>query len=166
MNILSKIVDAKKLEIAALYEQHELQALRDKCLEQSANTPNRTPLFYQALAKARKAGQPFFITEFKRKSPSEGWINQHADLPAQLNAYTRSGAGAISVLTDTGFFGGSYDDLLLAAETLRQHDPERRPLLLQKDFILDPIQIYLARLHGADMILLIAAILEAPSSIF
>ncbi len=119
------------------------------------------PFFTRHWRKARKAGQPFFITEFKRKSPSEGWINQHADLPAQLNAYTRSGAGAISVLTDTGFFGGSYDDLLLAAETLRQHDPERRPLLLQKDFILDPIQIYLARLHGADMILLIAAILEA-----
>lgn len=161
MNILSKIVDVKKQEIAALYQQYELPDLRDKCLEQSANTPNGVPLFYQALSKNRKAGQPFFITEFKRKSPSEGWINQHADLPAQLNAYTRSGAGAISVLTDTGFFGGSYDDLLLAAETLRQHDPERRPLLLQKDFILDPIQIYLARLHGADMILLIAAILEA-----
>lgn len=161
MNILEKIVDVKKLEITALYQQHEIQTLRDKCLELSTNTANTRPLFYQALAKARKAGQPFFITEFKRKSPSEGWINQHADLPAQLNAYTRSGAGAISVLTDTGFFGGSYDDLLLAAETLRQHDPERRPLLLQKDFILDPIQIYLARLHGADMILLIAAILEA-----
>lgn len=161
MNILSKIVDVKKQEIAGLYQQHNLPALRDKCLELSANTVNGTPLFYQALAKNRNNGQPFFITEFKRKSPSEGWINQHANLPAQLNAYTRSGAGAISVLTDTSFFGGSYDDLLLAAETLRQHDPERRPLLLQKDFILDPIQIYLARLHGADMILLIAAILEA-----
>ncbi len=161
MNILSKIVDVKKQEIAALYQQHDLSALRTKCAEQTANTANSTPLFYQALENARNAGQPFFISEFKRKSPSEGWINQHADLPAQLNAYTRSGAGAISVLTDTDFFGGSYTDLQLAADTLRQHDPERRPLLLQKDFILNPIQIYLARLHGADIILLIAAILEA-----
>jgi indole-3-glycerol phosphate synthase/phosphoribosylanthranilate isomerase/anthranilate synthase/indole-3-glycerol phosphate synthase/phosphoribosylanthranilate isomerase len=158
MNILSKIVAVKKLEIIELYRQHELSALQAKCAEQQSSTP----LFYQALANARSTGQPFFISEFKRKSPSEGWINEHADLPAQLAAYTKAGAGAISVLTDTDFFGGSYADLQLAAETLRGQDNAQRPLLLQKDFILDPIQIYLARLHGADIILLIAAILEAP----
>ncbi|MCC6282821.1 MAG: bifunctional indole-3-glycerol phosphate synthase/phosphoribosylanthranilate isomerase [Saprospiraceae bacterium] len=158
MNILSKIVATKKLEIVELYRQHDLSALQAQCAEQQRSTP----LFYQALAHARNAGQPFFISEFKRKSPSEGWINQHADLPAQLGAYTKAGAGAISVLTDTDFFGGAYADLLLASETLHGQDSAQRPLLLQKDFILDPIQIYLARLHGADIILLIAAILEAP----
>ena len=161
MNILSKIVEVKKLEILELHRQHTLSALQAKCAEQTVNSGAGTPLFYQALANARNAGQPFFISEFKRKSPSEGWINQHADLPAQLGAYARAGAGAISVLTDTDFFGGSYADLQLAAETLQQHAPAHRPLLLQKDFILDPIQIYLARQHGADIILLIAAILEA-----
>lgn len=156
MNILSQIVTVKKQEIVQLYQQYDLAALQTEC----AASENTTPLFYQHLAAAKKAGQPFFITEFKRKSPSEGWINQDADLSEQVKAYTRAGAQAISILTDHSFFGGDYADLKLAAKTLGPHTG-RRPLLLQKDFILDPIQIYLARLHGADMILLIAAILEA-----
>lgn len=160
MNILAKIVESKKGEIEQLYEQHDLAALRMQFPENASTTPR----FYQRLAESRATGQPFFITEFKRKSPSEGWINQHANLPAQVLAYAQAGAGAISVLTDEPFFGGSYDDLRLAAQTLANFklsaSKAQTPLLLQKDFVLDPIQIYLARLHGADLILLIAAILE------
>ena len=159
MNILEKIVEAKRVEIGHLYEQYHLQDLRERV---NGNLPPARPDFYRALAEARSAGRPFFISEFKRKSPSEGWIDRDADLPVQILAYTRSGAGAISVLTDSDFFGGSYADLQLAAQTLHNYAPDgkRAPLLLQKDFILDPIQIFLARLHGADIILLIAAILE------
>jgi indole-3-glycerol phosphate synthase/phosphoribosylanthranilate isomerase len=108
------------------------------------------------LRDAMKNRRPFFIAEFKRKSPSEGWINEHADLVRQVRAYADAGAGMVSVLTDGPFFGGSYDDLDLAARTLAGTGV----LVLQKEFILDPIQIYLARLHGADAILLIAALLE------
>ncbi len=119
------------------------------------------PPFYQRLAEARAAQKPFFITEFKRKSPSEGWIHQDADLPTQILAYTQAGASAISILTDAPFFGGSYDDLNRARSVVNnQKSKVAPPLLLQKDFILDPLQIYLAKLHGADLILLIAAILE------
>ena len=164
MNILEKIVDSKKQEIERLYEQHDLRELSVRMI-QSHPVTSMMPRFYEALAENRAAGQPFFITEFKRKSPSEGWINRDADLPAQVLSYAQSGAGAISVLTDEPFFGGTYADLKLAAATL--HPPSLKlrrasppPLLLQKDFILDPIQIYLAKLHGADIILLIAAILE------
>ncbi|MBL7781023.1 MAG: bifunctional indole-3-glycerol phosphate synthase/phosphoribosylanthranilate isomerase [Saprospiraceae bacterium] len=156
MNILSKIVAVKKQEIELLYRQYNLADLQAQCAQKPRPS---TPLFYVSLADARQRGESFFISEFKRKSPSEGWINQHADLPAQLRAYAKAGARAISVLTDTAFFGGSYADLALAADTLGALQPGR-PLLLQKDFVLDPIQIYLARLHGADLILLIAAILE------
>lgn len=156
MNILSQIVAVKKQEINALYAQYNLPELQSKC---AALPLVPSPLFYKALAETRKAGEPFFICEFKRKSPSEGWINEHADLPEQIRAYVRAGARAISVLTDSEFFGGRYADLQQASDTLAGLD--QKPLLLQKDFILDPIQIYLARLHGADMILLIAAILEA-----
>lgn len=158
MNILSKIVAAKKQEVVQLYQLHDLAALRARSPEPENNTPH----FYHRLAASKEVGRPFFITEFKRKSPSEGWINQYADLPAQVQAYARAGAGAVSVLTDTDFFGGNYLDLQLAAETLGPLG-ENRPLLLQKDFIIDPIQIYLAKLHGADIILLIAAILEAEA---
>lgn len=164
MNILAKIVAEKQREVERLHAQHDAAALREKLLKNEASV---VPLFYQRLAECRAAGQPFFIAEFKRKSPSEGWISQHADLPAQVSAYARAGAGAISVLTDGPFFGGDYADLQSAAKTLGDSRPQTSnfklrtpPLLLQKDFILDPIQIYLARLHGADIILLIAAILE------
>lgn len=159
MNILEKIVEAKRVEIGLLYKQYHLQDLLERV---NVNPLPARPDFYRALAEARTAGRPFFISEFKRKSPSEGWINRDADLPAQIMAYARSGAGAISVLTDTDFFGGSYADLQLAAQTLHNcaSDDRQAPLLLQKDFILDPIQVFLAKLHGADIILLIAAILE------
>ncbi len=157
-NILAKIVAQKQLEIKGLYDQYDFAKLEKEALNMVENTPVAAPLFYQALASSRAARTPFFIAEFKRKSPSEGWINREADLSAQVLAYAQAGAGAISVLTDTPFFGGSYADLAAAAKTLQQQ--ENHPLLLQKDFVLDPIQIYLAKKHGADLILLIAAILE------
>ncbi|HPI09368.1 MAG TPA: hypothetical protein PLM41_23410, partial [Saprospiraceae bacterium] len=86
MNILSQIVAVKKQEIIALYAQYNLSDLQSKC---AALPAVPSPLFYQALAETRKAGEPFFISEFKRKSPSEGWINEHADLPEQIRAYVR-----------------------------------------------------------------------------
>ncbi len=158
MNILAQIVESKKLEVKALYERYDLRELQTL---EVLKTSEVNPIFYQRLAEARNAETPFFITEFKRKSPSEGWINQNADLSDQIQAYTQSGAGAISILTDEPFFGGTYDDLKRARSIVNsQPSTAPPPLLLQKDFILDPLQIYLAKLHGADLILLIAAILK------
>ncbi|MCK6691038.1 MAG: hypothetical protein L6Q97_02930 [Thermoanaerobaculia bacterium] len=150
-SILDQIVAHKRLEIKRLYEQFDFDTLRRTAKPSAKN-------FYRSLASARAKDKPFFITEFKRKSPSEGWINRDADLQAQVQGYARAGARAVSILTDSDFFGGSYGDLRQAAAAL-QEIPGETPLLLQKDFILDPVQIYLARLHGADIILLIAAIL-------
>lgn len=156
MSVLDKIVAQKHLEIKHLYHTYALEELKSR-VDKSADQPR----FYPALAATKARQTPFFIAEFKRKSPSEGWINQTADLPAQVRAYAEAGAGAISILTDSDFFGGGYADLQLAADTLGRLAPTTyRPLLLQKDFILDPIQLYVAKLHGADIILLIAAILE------
>lgn len=154
MTILDQIVASKRKEISQWYAQYQLEALRMACQQEQQFTPE----FYQRLAQKKAAGQPYFIAEFKRKSPSEGWIQQHADLPAQLLAYASAGASAISVLTDGPYFGGSYEDLKAARAVL--DTIPHPPLLLQKDFILDPLQIYLARLAGADLILLIAAILS------
>lgn len=159
MNILEKIVESKKLEIAALYRQYDAGELARQASGLRLAAPGVPPAFYTRLADARAAEVPFFISEFKRKSPSEGWIAREASLPDQVQAYAAAGARAISVLTDEPFFGGTYEDLRSAAAALDAL-PGPRPLLLQKDFVLDPIQIYLARLHGADLILLIAAILE------
>jgi indole-3-glycerol phosphate synthase len=167
MNILAQIVESKKREIERLYKQYDFQTLKAEVLSRQSDGQS-SPLFYQHLLQARAASEPFFITEFKRKSPSEGWINREADLPSQIQHYTQAGAGAISVLTDEPFFGGTYEDLKLARYTVdgargTVHGARytvHRPLILQKDFILDSIQVYLAKDFGADLILLIAAILE------
>ena len=150
MNILDKIVAYKKEEVQKLYEAHDLEVLKSEV------TPSPLNL-YEVIAQKRSQGEYFIITEFKRKSPSEGWINQDLKVDEQVAYYQGKGASAVSVLTDTPSFGGAFADLALAAKTLEGSGL----LALQKDFVIDPIQIYLARKHGANMILLIAAILTA-----
>jgi indole-3-glycerol phosphate synthase len=144
MNILDTIVQKKKKEVAAakmitpyfhLEErelfQREILSFRDFLLD-----PARTGI----------------IAEFKRKSPSKGIINDHAKVTDVTRAYADAGASAISVLTDRHFFGGAKKDLLTAR---RFNDIP----LLRKDFMIDEYQIVEAKTLGADIILLIAAIL-------
>ncbi len=92
-----------------------------------------------------------FIMEVKRGSPSGGAIRPQADAAALARAY-RGAADAISVLTDAPYFGGSLDDL-------RAVRREFLGPILAKDFIVDPRQVAEARLHGADAILVILAVL-------
>jgi len=93
------------------------------------------------------------ICEIKKFSPSAGAINPGADVQRQAKVYARAGAGAISVLTDKEYFGGSFDDLHCVAKSVDI------PVLC-KDFIISEVQVENAYLAGADMILLIAAALS------
>ncbi|MEH6890896.1 indole-3-glycerol phosphate synthase TrpC [Bacillus sp. JJ864] len=133
--ILTKIIEQKKKEVAVLYETY----IPEK--------KNRTsyPLV-EALGKFT------VIAEIKRASPSKGDMNLHVDVAKQAELYETNGAGAISVLTDSHFFKGSFHDL----ETARNH--VNVPLLC-KDFIIDKIQIDRAYEAGANLILLIVAAL-------
>lgn len=144
MSILDKIVSRKREEVELAKQNVSLKQL------EAAPNFNRIPLvFKDFLLDEKRTG---IISEFKRRSPSKGLINGTADVATVTKAYNAAGASALSVLTDTDFFGGKADDLI-AARAVNQIP------ILRKDFMIDEYQILEAKAWGADLILLIASIL-------
>lgn len=145
MDILYKIIAHKEIEVA---ERKSLYPT--KLLEQSIYFPSKTVSLRKYLLREDKAG---IIAEIKRKSPSKGMINEHVSVERTSISYMQGGASAISVLTDTEFFGGKNEDLSTARKF--NYCP-----ILRKDFTIDEYQIVEAKSIGADAILLIAAVLS------
>jgi indole-3-glycerol phosphate synthase len=145
-HILEEIVWEKEVEVAQKRDRTPLSELHKRL-------PFAPPVrdFLGALKNGKTA--PAIIAEVKKASPSQGVIREDFDPVAIAQAYQENGASCISVLTDEKFFQGSFDNLskIRAAVDL--------PLLC-KEFVIYPYQIYLARIHGADAVLLIAAILS------
>ncbi|XHX76460.1 MAG: indole-3-glycerol phosphate synthase TrpC [Stenomitos frigidus ULC029] len=145
-HILEEIVWQKETEVAQLRERVPLLELQKQV--QKLPLPRN---FLQALQQGKT--RPAVIAEVKKASPSKGIIREDFDPVAIAHSYEHGGATCLSVLTDQKFFQGSFDNLA------RIRVVTDLPLLC-KEFIIYPYQMYLARVNGADAILLIAAILS------
>lgn len=140
MNILDKIVANKRKEVA---ERKLLLPISKMIFE-----PKKSFSLKQALLCSSSG----IIAEFKRKSPSKGWIHQDANIVRVVGGYSENGATGISCLTDFQYFGGTNEDFLQARKV------SACPML-RKDFVIDEYQLYEAKKIGADVVLLIAAAL-------
>lgn len=145
-DILEEIVAYKKNEVEQfkkelhqIYLEGRVEILKNALI----------PSMKNALMKSDTG----IIAEFKRKSPSKGWINEAATADKVPISYQENGAAAISILTDSHYFGGSnvYVRTAIASKV--------RIPVLYKNFIIDEYQIYQAKICGASAILLIAACL-------
>lgn len=149
-DILEEIVAYKRIEVerekqrvpaARLYADVERQIEA----EREISAPWRG-----SMKESLVASDSGIIAEFKRKSPSKGWIKEEGQAETIPAAYAKAGAAALSVLTDWNYFGGCLDFIRKA-----------RPLVdipvLRKDFIIDEYQLYQARQVHANAVLLIAA---------
>ncbi len=146
MNILETIIAQKKKEVA------EKKAIMDiDFLKFMSNDFDRQCYSLKDALNNTKHGG--IIAEFKRKSPSKGWMNEHIHISEVVPDYEEHHAAGISILTDKDFFGGEIEELKIAR--LEVDIP-----LLRKDFIIDEFQLYEAKSYGADVILLIAACLS------
>ncbi|BAW96531.1 indole-3-glycerol phosphate synthase [[Synechococcus] sp. NIES-970] len=145
-HILEEIVWHKEKEVEQMREKVSLLELRQRVMKVP---PPKD--FLSALVQGKT--QPALIAEVKKASPSKGVIREDFDPVAIAQSYAAGGASCLSVLTDSKFFQGSFENLSLVRETVDL------PLLC-KEFIIYPYQIFKARSHGADAVLLIAAILS------
>ncbi len=146
MHILEKIVAHKKKEVA---ERKSLYPI--DLLERSLFFETECVSLVKYLKDENKSG---VIAEFKRRSPSKGDINKYASVEQVTIGYMQAGASALSVLTDTDFFGGKSSDLSEARKF--NYCP-----ILRKEFIVDEYQVVESKSIGADAILLIASCLSA-----
>lgn len=145
MDILDEITAHKRLEVAALKQEVPLKALRARV--EAIASDRRQP----SMAAALLASGTGIIAEFKRRSPSKGWIKEDGDAAVIPLDYQHNGAAALSILADSKYFGGSPEFITKARES-----GVTLPILY-KEFVVDEYQLYMARLCGASAVLLIAA---------
>lgn len=148
-SILDKILASKAVEVAS----------------RKLSTPvfllEKAPFFSRACLSMKQSllsSESGIISEFKRKSPSLGWIHKDADVEEVTAGYSVAGASGISILTDFEYFGGTLMDVIASRSLITCP-------VLRKDFVIDEYQIYEAKAIGADVILLIAAALTVEKTL-
>lgn len=145
-DVLDEIVANKRIEVAQFKEAVPTYILYPE-VEDLIESGNVQPSMKQALLSSNSG----IIAEFKRKSPSKGWIKEDGKADVIPLSYQQNGASAISILSDSKYFGGS-DRFITTARQSGVTIP-----ILYKNFIIDEYQLYQARLCGASAVLLIAA---------
>lgn len=146
MDILEEIVAHKRIEIEqqkAIVPPPSLYYNVEQMMADSTQ-PRRS------MRESLAASASGIIAEFKRKSPSKGWIKEEGKPDVIPASYSQNGASAISILTDEKYFGGNLRYVRIARPTVTCP-------ILRKDFIVDEYQLYQAKMIGADAVLLIAA---------
>lgn len=146
MDILEEIVAYKRIEVEQQKQALPPSVLYSKVEEAMA----KGNVSLRSMKASLAASQSGIIAEFKRKSPSKGWIKEEGQAEVIPGSYSRNGASAISILTDEKYFGGQPEFVTTAR-------PHVECPILRKDFIIDEYQLYHARAIGADAVLLIAA---------
>ena len=148
-DILEEIVANKRIEVARQKELVPPTILYnnvEKLMDDKARQR-------RSMRESLVASASGIIAEFKRKSPSKGWIKEEGRPDIIPASYAQNGAGAISILTDDKFFGGNLRFIRIAR-------PMVSSPILRKDFVVDEYQLYQAKAAGADAVLLIAADLQ------
>jgi len=147
-DILLKILDRKEEEIKSRSQKVSIEALKDQAA--SADTVRG---FIKSIENKIQHGEAAVIAEIKKASPSKGLLREYFS-PAEIaQSYADYGAACLSILTDKDFFQG-HEDYLKQARAACQLP------VIRKDFIIDPYQVYEARVINADCILLIVAALD------
>eukprot|EP00004_Rigifila_ramosa_P009472 TRINITY_DN2103_c0_g1_i1.p1 TRINITY_DN2103_c0_g1~~TRINITY_DN2103_c0_g1_i1.p1 ORF type:complete len:740 (-),score=156.62 TRINITY_DN2103_c0_g1_i1:44-2263(-) len=150
-DILSTIMMQRRLDVEAA----KARVSQADVVHQAHAAATGLPVvdFYAALTRNPDSGTSAIIGEIKRASPSKGDINTAIDPAAYAQAYAQAGVSAISVLTEPTWFKGTLEDMARVRHAVAGMDP--RPAVLRKDFLFDEYQVYEARAHGADTVLLI-----------
>lgn len=146
-DILEEIVAWKRLEVDRQKSEVAPSEIYRQVEHRMANEEKTSTI---SMAKLLQDSDSGIIAEFKRKSPSKGWIKEEGRPEVIPVSYAENGATALSILTDDKYFGGSLD-------YIRRARPLVKCPILRKDFIIDEYQLFQARLVGANAILLIAA---------
>lgn len=142
---LNQIIQLKKQEVEQAKIQQPIHLLQQQALYKRQKISAK-----KAIVDPDKTG---IIAEFKRKSPSKGYIHENAEIDKIIPQYEKAGASMISILTNRPFFGAQADDFTRAREL------STIPLL-RKEFIIDAYQLHESKAMGADVILLIASCLD------
>ncbi len=143
-DVLTQIIADKRVEVARQMAEVPIESYQKVA---ALMPPTRS------MSRALATSQSGIIAEFKRRSPSKGWICESADAAVIPQSYAEAGASALSILTDESYFGGTLNDLEVARALVDKP-------IIRKEFIVSEYQIYQSRAYGADAILLIASALS------